>query len=285
MKYVLIALSLLVGATTMSFAQNDGEKAGFDPNSAGPAKLTDAPLSVIDKLIAVEQDMQRQGMSINWREIYGKVSNDVPTNMDLSDAQACVLIGFKVSDATLALKAQDAEELKRCIEAIEKLAAGLNIPEEGLQRAAQVKSAVERNDWMNVFMQLSMMRQDIGKQLESLHNNDRSRGVIMVCGAWMQAVRVAYVLVIEQGLGASATNYLRSPLFVELMQTELANITDPELKDSAQVKELREILPTVNEIVTIDRNPDIPEGQITLENMNRLRDLANQFLARQVNML
>lgn len=258
------------------------EKAPFDPNLANSAKLTDAPLSVIDKLIAVEQDMSRKGKVINWNDHYKQVSNQFPVPENIEDAKACVLIGFKLADATLALKAQNAEEFKRCVELIEKLAVNLKVPQEALKRSFPVRSAVERNDWMDAFLQLSMMRQDVIQQLESIHKNDRSRGVLIVCGAWMQASRVAYNLVTDGNLDASATNYLRAPLFVELMRKELEAISDPVLKVSPQVRRLQAVVPEIQQIVTIDRNPDIPAGQVPKDKLDRLRNIATGFFMEQL---
>ena len=281
MKSIPTVLTALMFTLPFPVIAEDA-KAPFDPKQANELKLTDAPLSVIDKLIAVEQDLSRKGKAIDWNQHYRQVSNQFPVPADIEDARACVLVGFKMADATLALKAQNAEEFKRCVELVEKLAVNLDVPQEALDRSFSVKTAVERNDWLDAFMQLSMMRQDVVRQLESLHNGDRSRGILIVCGAWMQASRVAYNLVTDDVLDASATNYLRAPLFVGLMRKELEGISDPGLKNSAQVKDLLGMMPEIEQIVTIDRNPDIPEGQVTREKLDRLRDIATKFFTDQL---
>ncbi len=281
MKFRTLLSAFLLFPFAPGGLAEDG-KESFDPAKANAPKLTDAPLSVIDKLIAVEQDLGRKGQVIDWNAQYGKVANEFAVSGDIEDARACVLIGFKLADATLALKAQNAEEFKKCVELVEQLSVNLDVPKEALDRSFQVKSAVERNDWMDAFLQLSMMRQDVMRQLESIHKGDRSRGVLIVCGAWMQASRVAYLLVTDDRLDASATNYLRAPLFVDLMRTELEAIEDPALKSSPQVTDLLADLPEIKQIVTIDKNPDIVAGQISRERLERLDDIASAFFVKQL---
>lgn len=280
MKHLLITLLLFLGTTMISFGQNSGEKAAFDPNNAGQNEMTSASLSVIDQLIAVEQDVPRNGLSVDWTTVYHLVTCDLPSDISADDARACVLMGFKITDATLALKAEDADGLMQCIASIEKLASELNIPIEAMGRATRIKSASEQNDWMDTFLQLTMMHRDISRQLESLHKSDHSRGVLIICGTWIQMSRVTYAVIAETKSSPSLLNHLRSP--IKLMRVEIANITDPEMAKSEQVKELGEILPEIQSIVDKDYNSDTLAEQSDMEKISRLPDLVDKFVMHQL---
>lgn len=240
-------------------------------------KLTDAPVSVVDQLIALEQDLQAKGIKINWSDVYSRYNIDFDPNKIDGEARMSVMLGFKVADGTVALKAQNAEKLLECADVIETLAKRLNIPEAQLQRGYNIRNAVKRGDWMDAFMQLQMYRQDIMRTLEKINGNDRSKAVLIVCGGWYQASRIV-MGTLKENYDPVMTNYLRAPLLVLLMKHELENLKSPEIAGSPQVKLLLSDIDKIYTAVNLNKNQNIPEGQLTPQKLSELYNLANRFV-------
>ena len=130
-----------------------------------------------------------------------------------------------------------------------------------LQRGYNVRAAVNRGDWMDAFMQLALYRQDIMRTLEEMDGDNRDKAILIISGGWYQASRIV-IGTIRSNYDPVMTNYLRAPLFVQLMKMEVEGIKQVALKDSPQVKELLSQMDFIYESVNISRDPYVPEGQI-----------------------
>ncbi len=273
-----ILASFLLAAFPAGRVIGQDEKAGFDPkNFTGTADILQSASSSVDSLIALEEDI---GMAPeDWRKYYrgGKgLEFDVETITD--DSRRCILLGVKVADGVLALKAKDAETLNACAEYIEKLAKDLKVPEQSLARGFMIKDAVNRGDWFDAFFQLGLYRQDIVRALKEAEGNDRSKAILIVCGGWYHGASIA-VEVMEDNYSGERTNFLRAQSYVSLMIAELKSITREDLKASNEMSFLLESLPKVRTIVDISRDWKVPEGQISKEKLRELKVLANGLCA------
>ena len=269
-----ILASFLLAAFPAGRVIGQDEKAGFDPkNFTGTVDILQSASSSVDSLIALEEDI---GMAPeDWRKYYrgGKgLEFDVETITD--DSRRCILLGVKVADGVLALKAKDAETLNACAEYIEKLAKDLKVPEQSLARGFMIKDAVNRGDWFDAFFQLGLYRQDIVRALKEAEGNDRSKAILIVCGGWYHGASIA-VEVMEDNYSGERTNFLRAQSYVSLMIAELKSITREDLKASNEMSFLLESLPKVRKIVDISMDWKVPEGQISKEKLRELKDLEN----------
>jgi hypothetical protein len=277
-------------AATLPAGGQDTDKAQFSPGDTAKPNLEEFDLlqsatSVIDKLIALEQDLKKKGIQIDWTDIFDKYRVDFDPDSIEEEANLCLALGFKVADGTIALKAQDAERVNECAQVIEELTKRLEIPQENLNRAYLIKNAVNRGDWFDAFLQLNMYRQEIVRELGRMDRegaedgkakSEKSKAILIVCGAWFQGARTV-INVLESNYDKEMTNYLRSPRFVLLMDLEL-NRLNPALKSSDQVHYMISQMDAIYNIVNVDRDHTVPEGQISLSKLGELLDVANRLV-------
>lgn len=246
-------------------------------NALGKDDITRSASSVIDKLIALEQDLKIEGKTIDWSSQYEDFKFVIKDPESITDkALLCTLLGIKMTDGTLALKGKDAGRLNDCADTIEVLARALEVPETDLDAGFKIKDAVNRGDWMNAFMQLGMLQHSIMKSLKSREKGERDLGVMIVCGAWFQGARITVSLIQENYTGV-LSNYLRAPVFTSLMKRELLLIDDPDLKSSAQLQFLVANLDEIYKIVNVSMDHTVAAGWIPKEGLQRLSTIANQF--------
>lgn len=273
---------LFTGCVFHTAAVAQDAKEGFNPmNYKGKDDILQSASSSVDRLIVLEEDL---GITPDqWKEYYrGGKGLEFDIDSISEDSRRCILLGVKVADGVLALKAKDAETLNACAEYIEQLAKDLNVPEESLSRGYKIKDSVNRGDWFDAFFQLGLYRQDIVRALKEAEGNDRSKAIMIVCGGWFHGASIA-VEVMEDNYTGEITNYLRAQDYVSLMIAELESITRDDLKSSNEMQYLLESLPKVRSIVDLARDWKIPEGQISKDRLNQLKILANGLAATALN--
>lgn len=248
------------------------------PVTSTDTKLTDSPISVIDQLIALEQDLEKKKIKIDWNQVYDDYKTGIKPHRFKGEARLCVLLGIRVAEGTVALKARNKEKLLECATDIETLAKRLDIKESQLKRGFNVRDAVKRGDWMDAFMQLQMLRQDIMRALDGLNGNDRSKGVLIACGGWYQGSRIV-INTIQEHYDPVMTNYLRAPMLVLLIKHELNNLTNVEVKNSAEVQMMLADIDKIHAAVNLDKDPHIPQGQLSPEKLGDLRLMAERFVS------
>lgn len=273
--------ALLVVSSLSPTLSGQDDKAGFDPSRfTGTTDILQSASSSVDSLIALEEEL---GMAPNdWRKYYrGGKGLEFDIDDIKGDSRKCILLGVKVADGVLALKAKDAETLNACAEYIERLAKDLNVPEQSLSRGFMIKDAVNRGDWFDAFFQLGLYRQDIVRALTEADGNDRSKAILIICGGWFHGASIA-IQVIEDNYSGEITNYLRSQSFVSLMMAELKSIKREDLTTSNEMSYLLEALPKIRAIVDISRDWKVAEGQISKDGLRELKLLAGALSATAV---
>lgn len=273
---------LLAGGLFLVPVVAQDSKVGFNPGDyKGKDDILQSGSSSVDKLMVLEQELGIT--SEQWKSYYrGGKGLEFDIDSISEDSRRCILLGVKVADGVLALKAKDAETLNACAEYIEKLALELKVPKESLTRGFQIKDAVNRGDWFDAFFQLGLYRQDIVRALKEADGNDRSKAIMIVCGGWYHGASFA-IEVMEDNYSGEITNYLRAQNFVSLMIAELETISRDDLKASNEMQYMLESLPKIREIVDLSRDWKIPEGQISKDRLIQLKILANGLVATALN--
>lgn len=280
-----VSILILIGCST-GMAQGQGSAADSVPkenadfnrfNAIGKDDITRSASSIIDKLIVLEQDLKAEGKPVDWAAQYEDFKFVIKDPESITDkALLCTLLGIKMTDGTLALKGKDAARLNDCAETIEVLARALKVPETDLDAGFKIKDAVNRGDWMDAFMQLGMLQHSIMKSLKHREKGERDLGVMIVCGAWFQGARITVSLIQDNYTGV-LSNYLRAPVFTQLMKQELRLIDDPDLKSSRQREFLLANLDEIYKIVNVSMDHTVKAGWIPEEGLKRLSTIANQF--------
>ena len=260
MKFTRFILALLVSMTGFLTLYAQG-KAPFHPKGARAGGL--APPTPIDKMIALDSVLGKN--AVNWPSVWNKFQLDVNPN-EYSDTEVSipVLLGMRMSDGVLAIKARDAEKLNSVASDIEKLAEKLNVGRGELARAKKVRLYAGRNEWPRVFLELGYLQHDVLRTLKKDSNADRR--ALLVAAGWLQGLNAISNVVNDQ-YGGPASGLLREPLLVDALLADL-NKLKPEKKSSKQAKLLFEELKKIRGWVNVPMRAPVPRSDV--ENIARI---------------
>lgn len=263
-----LRLLLLLGcfAPSLLFAVDKDEKAPFDPKKAEDAGV--GMPTPYDKFLALDQALTAS--KVNWGQVFRKVAVDIdPDAFTDKEVVIPMVLGIRIADGVMAIKALDAEMLNKCAADIEKLAKKLNIAESELGRARAVRAAANKGEWLKVFMELGFFQQDIMKKIEDKEHTNRGT-LLIVCG-WMQGARYT-TTVIGENYSPAISNILREPLLARALKAKVENLSG-NVKETPTVAKLREVLPKVETILTIPL-----DGTISKENVAEINRLATEVV-------
>lgn len=261
-RFGALAVSLSL-VTSAAIAQ---DKAPFDPKKASEAGL--GMPTPYDKFLALDEVLTKK--KVDWAAAFRKVAVDVdPDEFTDKDVVIPMVLGIRIADGVMAIKARDAEFLNQAAADIEKLAQKLGIADAELSRARAVRAAANKNEWLKVFMELGFLQQDIMKKIETKENT--SKGTLLIVAGWLQGARYT-ATVVEENYAPEVSNFLREPLLVRALKDKVATLPAPA-KDSPLVGQLREALPKLEKIL------DVPlDGAITKENVVELKKSATDIV-------
>jgi hypothetical protein len=263
-----LRLLLLLGCLVpcLSFAAEKEDKAPFDPKKAEDAGV--GMPTPYDKFLAL--DAALTNAKVNWGQVFRKVAVDVdPDAFTDKEVVIPMVLGIRIADGVMAIKALDAEMLNKCAADIEKLAKKLNIADSELGRARAVRAAANKGEWLKVFMELGFFQQDIMKKIEDKEHTDRGT-LLIVCG-WMQGARYT-TTVVGENYSPAVSNILREPLLARALKDKVEKLSD-KTKSNPSVVKLREVLPKVESILTIPI-----EGTISKENVAEINRLSTEVV-------
>ena len=263
-----LRLLLLLGcfAPPLLFAADKDEKAPFDPKKAEDAGV--GMPTPYDKFLALDQALTDS--KVNWGQVFRKVAVDIdPDAFTDKEVVIPMVLGIRIADGVMAIKALDAEMLNKCAADIEKLAKKLNVADSELGRARAVRAAANKGEWLKVFMELGFFQQDIMKKIEGKEHSNR--GTLLIVSGWMQGARYT-TTVVGENYSPAISNILREPLLARALKEKVEGLSG-SIKDVPSVARLRQVLPKVETILTIPL-----DGTISKENVAEINRLATEVV-------
>lgn len=261
-----ILVCVLTAASAVCRAQ---DKAGFDPKKAEIAPI--GLPSPYDKFLGLDQVLNLTYE--DWKGVYNEIARSVDVAKFSDESDIALALGVKIADGVMSIKARDVQGLNDCSKEIEELAKKLGVKDEEMTRAKTVRAHANKNEWLQVFMELGFLQTDIMKSLRAQGNAQR-RSLIITAG-WMQGLHyTAYV--VGKHYSAPVSNYLREPLLVDAMNRDL-NGLPAKIKESPKVATLISTMPTLYGIVNIPI-----EGSIAKEGVDKLLETSKGLVERIV---
>jgi hypothetical protein len=174
-----------------------------------------------DKFIALDGALKTG--AINWNKVYSSNLADCDPDK-LTDTKVAIpaLLGFRICDGVMAIKARDAPKLNDCADDIEKLGKKLGVTDADLRRAKLVRTFANQKEWGRVFLELGYLQQDIERVLERESQTPGKAPVkkILYAAGWLQGVRYTSRLVNDH-YGPKTAGLLREPLLVKALKADL----------------------------------------------------------------
>lgn len=241
------------------------EKAAFDPSKAEIAPL--GLPSPYDKFLGLDQVLRLS--NADWKAAYNDISHFVDVSKLKEESDAALALGVKIADGVMSIKAKDVNGLNDCSRQIEDIAKRLGVTDAEMSRAKVVRAHANKNEWLQVFMELGFLQTDIMKSLRA-GSNARRRPLI-ISGGWMQGLHYT-AHVIAKHHSAETSNFLREPVLVKAIQGELAALP-PEIKARPKVAALIALMPDIYAAVNIP-----VEGSISKEGVRKLLDTSGEIV-------
>ncbi len=272
---VVAALPLLNLSVQPAFAQDEkpnteksksNEPPPFDPKSAVDGGL--GMPTPYDKFIALDQALGKT--QVNWKQYFSKTKVDVDVD-EITETKVAMptLLGFRISDGVMAIKAHDAELLNKCASDIEAMAKKLGVGDGELARAKKIRASANAGEWLKVFMELGFMQQDIMKTLDKSEN--KAQGTLVIVAGWLQGAR--YVTsVVKDNYSATNSNFLREPMLVDALVAKLKTLPE-DTKSTPVVEKMISSLTEIKGIVDIKMDGSIPADKV-----DRMKALATEVV-------
>ncbi len=238
------------------------DNAPFDPNSGVRQAGLGTP-TPLDKMIALDLALGKNG--VDWKAACTTYHVDIDPD-DYSDKAVAIpiILGMRMSDGVLAIKAQDSEKLGAIATDIESLAEKLDVPEEKLERAKKVRSHASRGEWPKVFLELGFLQADVMKTMDE--DGNKNRRAILIAAGWLQGARSISGIVLDR-FSADSAELLREPLLVKTLKADLEAVKEPA-RQSAQVKALIKALDGIFPLLNIPMHSNPSEADV--KEINRL---------------
>jgi hypothetical protein len=265
-RCVALTFSIACICALSGIATENEEKAPYDPKNAKDAGV--GMPTPYDKFLALDQVLTKT--KVKWDDTFRKVAVDVdPDAFSDKDVAIPMILGVRIADGVMAIKANNAELLNKCAADIEKLAKKMGVADADLGRARAVRAAANKGEWLKVFMELGFLQQDIMKKIDQPEH--ATRGTLLIVCGWMQGARYTST-VIDENYSAETSNLLREPLLAKALKEKVESLP-PNLQSAPLVAKLREVLPQIEKILTIPL-----DGTISKENVGELNKLATEVV-------
>ena len=254
-----IAICLLTSGFALPHATSQDAKAGFKD-----AKLVTNGENMIrpnpyDKFIALDSALGAD--AVKWKEVMNRTEVNVDPDT-IKDTKVAIpaLLGFRICDGIMAIKARDSEKLNSCADHIEKLGKKLGVTDDDLRRAKMVRSFATRGEWGRVFLELGYLQQDIERVLQ------RESGVggkapvrkILYAAGWLQGARYTSSMV-KDHYNAKTGGILREPLLVKELKADLDSAGMPS---EGIIKLMSEAMAELQKIVTVELRQPLPKDSV-----------------------
>lgn len=247
---------LMMCALCLPALAQQAEPAKPEFNKAG-AKVAELPLpNPFDKLIAIEEVVGAG--KIDWSALADAVAVDVDANDFTAKADASMALGVKIADGIVAIKAQNAEKLNRSADQLEALGKNLGATDDDLKRARQVRDLANRNEWLQVFLELGFLQTDIMQKLNTPENLPYR--TLVVASGWLQGARYASSL-ISSNYTPELSNILREPVLTGELKKQIAALP-ADIQKSDKVAQIRKAVEAAYPIVNVPLTAPIAKEDV-----------------------
>ncbi|MFV1995509.1 MAG: hypothetical protein ACC661_08730, partial [Verrucomicrobiales bacterium] len=205
---------------------------------------------------------------VDWGLVLAKSVAIVPEDYPAT-IPASLMLGVKIADGLIAIKAQSTEDLNFASESIEVLARTIGVSDDELVRAEKVRKMGVEGDWLGVFLELAFLQTDILQKLAG-DESSAERSVILV-GGWIQGARLSSYA-IEANYSEEASGLLRQPELIADLIADLEG-SGSEVSGNASIVEI------IGRLRELRKICDIPmHGTMPLEKVVEMRKTCDELL-------
>lgn len=261
---VFVLPALILTLTPAALGQD--QKANY--KTAPTTNLGSVKPTPLDKCYALDDALGKN--ALNWREIFNKTEKNIDPNI-YSDTKVSVpvLLGFRICDGILAIKARDEEKLNSCADDIENLGKKMGVKDDQLRRAKLVKAYAGKKEWARVYLELGYLQQDIEHVIEENFEGKGARPnvrKILYAAGWLQGACYTSQIV-NDNYNATTSGILREPTLVKELRADLESTG---LSSDPIVSKMIEALYKLEKLVNVPM-----DGSLTKENVKLMSEVTS----------
>jgi len=192
-----------------------------------------------------------------WTDYLNKCQSDVDPD-DYTDSKVAIpaLLGIRICDGVMAIKARNAEKLNGCADDIEKLAKKMGVKDSEMTGARKVRIYANNGEWNRVVLELGELQQDI----EAAQAGGADAKKILYAAGWLQGVRYTSTL-INENYSETAAAFLREPRLAEELVGYLRSV-DGELANHAIVKNIADAMDKIGKFIDVPIHTTVPADKV-----------------------
>jgi hypothetical protein len=237
-----------------------------------------APPDPFGKLIAMEREFDMG--SKPWNPLLAKIDRNIPEN-EFTETKFVIplVIGARICDGLIAVKAKSDEYLKESANDIEDLGRKLKVPEEDLEYAKIIRNKALSGEWLEVYTNLSTLQNRVKRTMEA---SDRLTSALVMTGGWMRGAIYVGDMMQKLGdktgekLGTHPTYFLREPELVFYLADEIGETKASLPSRAAQLEQIEASLDRIGCLIDIDS--DVRKGKLSQDDLKELLQRANEIL-------
>jgi len=255
MPLCLACLALAAAPSRLAAQDNKG----FTTEGATDAGI--ATSTPYDKFIAIDMLVAAAGAEKTtfWATYLNHMQATIdPDKFSDKAVSLPVLLGFRICDGVMAIKARNAEKLNGCASDIEKLARKMNVPDDRMTRARNVRIHANRGEWARVYLELGYLQQDINRVFAEFGDKD-SKKIVMAAG-WLQGARYTSTIISEH-YTEETSGLLREPRLAEALAKQLKSIEAGKLS-SPLITALVAALGDLGALINVPMNGSIAKDKV-----------------------
>lgn len=253
--------SIAIGAAIVAIATPlaaQGPSKGFSREGATTYRARPNP---INKFHAIDRSLGKLSLGNDdfWTQYLNKVQADIDPDK-FSDTKVAIpaLLGFRICDGVMAIKARNAEKLNQCADDIEKLAKKMGVKDGEMTGARKVRVYANRGEWNRVVLELGYLQQEIERN--QVGGADAKK--ILYAAGWLQGARYTSTIIHENYSEPSAA-FLREPLLAKDLAENLRSVK-PELAALPIVKNLLTAMDQIGEVINVPLHATVPKDKVEI---------------------
>jgi hypothetical protein len=226
---------VVVAVTASAFAQ-----------TPTPAPIPAQAKPVEGVILPVPKEIFRsldQFRDANWRAIERPEIAKWKSHGD--QVQIAALLGVVIGEGFIAMKAEDATEVKQLGTSVLKLARGLGVEESALRRSKSIIEFANRGDWTAARQEWDGVLSDLEAGMVRLKSVQLAQLVSL--GGWLRGTEALSALVL-QNYSSDRAELLRQPVLAESLAKQILGMSG-EVRKNSLISDLRNGLDKIRRLI------------------------------------
>ena len=232
------------------------------PLPSQSTSIKDVPVPIPSEIFATLDTFSHT----NWRGVQRPELGRWKPHGD--QAEIALRLGAVIAEGFVAVKAEDAAEVKSLGQAVLGLTRALGVERAALRRSRAIVEHAEKSDWLAVRKEWDSVPRDVERGMKELKSEQLAQLVSL--GGWLRGTQALSALVL-QDYSAQNAALLRQPALLDHFENELTALRG-DLKTKPLLLRIRESIPKVRGLLAPGNAP------VQKETVEQIAKVADELL-------